>query len=346
MPVIELGNPQLLLLAPLFIALTIMFHYFSQKIKRSLEIFHYPPVPRLSRIAAKRGFRRSKWRGVSLALKLAIVILIVFSLTSPVLLTFSEVSEKVEVPIVMEKDLEGQIILAIDVSASMGIKDVPPMRLEVAKQILTEFVQNSSSKVGFGVVAFESEIRKALPVTGNRSEVLSTIENLTQTEGLPCLEELTDIGHGLQTSIDLLTPFVSSNRTSAIILVSDGFANYGYPDPFQSVFQATARAKSSAIPIYALRIAKLGQDTNDELMKQIATDTGGKYIDSMTSADLRQALDTIGKYYVPTHEWSSEVQIKTTIPTKSDLGAVLMLVASAFIIGLWVGNYKHYRTSF
>lgn len=342
----ELGNPQLLLLAPLFIALTIICHYFAQKIKRSLETFHYPPVPRLSKIAAKHGLRRSKWRGVSLALKLAIIILITFSLANPVLLTFSEVSEKVQVPIVMEKDLKGQIILAIDVSASMGIKDVDPMRLEAAKKMLVQFVQNSSSKVGFGVVAFENEIRKVLPVTGNRTEVVSTIENLTQVEGLPCLEELTDIGHGLQTSIDLLTPFSSSNKTSAIILVSDGFANYGYPDPFQSVFSATARAKTLGIPIYAVRIARLGQDTNDELMKKIASDTDGKFMDSMTSAELGQVLDTIGKYYVPTHEWNSEVEIKTTIPVESDLGVVLMLIASAFVLTLWVGNYRHYKTSF
>lgn len=283
---------------------------------------------------------------MSLAAKLVIIILITFSLAKPTLLNFNEISEKVEVPIVMEKDLEGQIVLVIDVSASMGIKDVLPMRLEAAKAMLLEFIHNASSKVRFGVVAFEYEIRTAVPVTENRSQVVSAIENLTQVEGLPCLEELTDIGYGLQTSVDLLTPYASSNRTSAIILVSDGFANYGYPDPFQSVFQATARAKSAGIPIYAVRIARLGQDTNDELMKAIAWETDAKFLDSMDATELGQVLDTIGKYYVPTHEWTSEVEMTTTVPVRSDLGVVLMFVASAFVLALWIGNYRHYKTSF
>lgn len=346
MPLIELGSPELLLLAPLFITLTLIGHYFAHRIKRSLEVFHFPPVQRLSKIATKHGVRRSRWRGVSLAVKLIIIILITFSLANPTLLAFDEISEKVEVPIVMEKDLEGQIVLAIDVSASMGIKDVAPMRLEAAKTMLVEFIHNASSKVRFGVVAFDYEIKTAVPVTENMSQVVSAIENLTQVEGLPCLEELTDIGYGLQASVDLLTPYASSNRTSAIILVSDGFANYGYPDPYQSVFGAVARAKSYGVPIYTVRIARLGQDSNDELMKRIAYDTDAKFLDSMDSAELRQVLDTIGKYYVPTHEWTSEVEMKMTIPVKSDLGVVVMFIASALVVALWIGNYRHYKTSF
>lgn len=346
MALIELGSSELLLLLPLLITLTLIGHYFAQKIKRSLEVFHYPPIQRLGRIVAKKGVRRSRWRGVSLALKLAIIVLLSFSLANPTLLTFSEVSDTVEVPMVMEKDVAGQIILAIDTSASMGLSDVSPQRLEAAKSTLVGFVQNASANVRFGVVAFEREIRNALSITGDRNEVLFTIRNLTQVEGLPCLEEFTDIGLGLQASVNLLTPFTSSNKTSAIILVSDGFANYGYPSPLDSVFQGITRANSLGVPIYALHIAKLGQDSNDELMRQIASEAHGKYMDSTTSSELKSVLDIVGKYYVPTHEWSSEVEIKTTIPSRAELGFMLMFVASAFILALWIGNYKHYKTSF
>lgn len=346
MALIELGNPELLLLAPLFVTLTLIGHYFAQRIKRSLEVFHFPPVKRLSRIAVKQGLRRSKWRGISLALKLVIIVLITFSLAGPTLLTFGEITDRVEVPIVMEKDLAGQVILAVDASPSMGLKDVSPQRLEAAKSILVEFVQNSSAKVRFGVVAFEREIRKTLAITANKSSVVEVIENLTQAEGLPCLEEFTDIGYGLQTSVDLLTPYASSNRSSAIILVSDGFANYGYPNPLESVFKATTRAKNIGVPVYALHIARLGQDSNDELMRQIASETDGKFMDSSSSAELRSVLDLVGKYYVPTHEWSSEVEIKTTIPVRTELGFLLMFVASGFVLALWVGNYRHYKTAF
>lgn len=346
MALIELGSPELLFLSPLFIALTLMGHYFAQKIKRSLEVFHYPPVKRLSRVVVKKGLRRSQWRGTSLALKLVIIVLITFSLANPVFISLGEISEKVEVPVVMEKDLAGQIILAIDVSPSMGIRDVSPSRLDASKNILVEFVENSSENVGVAVVSFESEIRNTFAVTGDKSKVVSAIEDLVVSESLPCLEERTDIGYGLQTCLNLLTPSVSSNKSSAIILVSDGFANYGFPDPFESVFRATARAKNLNVPIYALHIGRMGQDSNDELMRQIADETKGKFMNSTSSEELRDVFNVIGKYYVPAHEWSSLVEIKTTIPVKTELRLVLMVVAAGFVVALWIGNYRHYKTSF
>lgn len=346
MALIELGRPELILLSPLFITLTLISHYFAKKIKRSLEVFHYPPVPRLARMAMKKGVRRSTWRSVSLALKLITVLLITFSLADPTVFTFREISETMDVPMVMKKDVIGEIILALDVSASMGIRDVFPSRLEAAKNMLIEFIQNSSENVRFGVVAFDSEIQDSVFLTEDKSKVVSAIENLPVPEGLPCLEEFTDIGTGLQTSVDLLAFQASSNRSRAIILVSDGYANYGFPNPIESVFQAVGRANTLGIPIYTLHIARMGQDSNRELMRSIANEAKGKFMDSTSIEELRNILDIIGKYYVPTHEWSAKVEVKTTVPNQTELGFILMFGAAAFVLALWIGNYKHYKTSF
>ncbi len=343
---IEFGKPELILLAPLFITLTLVGHYFAQRLKRSLEVFHYPPVQRLTRIAVKKGVQRSPWRTISLALKLILIMLITLSLANPTLLTFSEISETMDVPVVTEKDVTGEIILAIDRSASMGLHDVLPSRLEAIKSILAKFVLNASESVRFGVVTFDRDIRSALPLTDDKNRVVSTIGNLTAAEGLPCLEEFTDIGCGLQTSVDFLTPYTSSNKSNAIILISDGFANYGYPNPLESVFQAVQKANNIGASICALHIARLGQDSNDELMKRIADETNGKFMDSTSVEELQDVLDIVGKYYVPTQEWSSKVEIKTTIPIRTDLGFMLMFGATALVLALWIGNYKHYKTSF
>lgn len=343
---IEFGKPELILLAPLFITLTLVGHYFAQRLKRSLEVFHYPPVQRLTRIAVKKGVQRSPWRTVSLALKLILIMLITLSLANPVLITFSEISETMDVPVVTEKDVTGEIILAIDRSASMGLRDVFPSRLEASKNILVKFVLNASESVRFGVVVFDREVKDALPVTSDKNRVASTIGNLTVAEGLPCLEEFTDIGRGLQTSVDLLTPYTSSNKSNAIILISDGFANYGYPNPIESVFQAVQKANNIEASICALHIARLGQDSNDELMKRIADETNGKFMDSASVEELKDVLDIVGKYYVPTHEWSSKIEIKTTIPVRTELGFMLMFGVTVLVLALWTGNYKHYRTSF
>lgn len=346
MALIELGSPELLLLAPLFVTLTVIGHYFAHRIKTSLEVFHYPPLQRLSRLIMRKGARKVLWRGASLALKLTIVALMTFSLSDPILLTFNEVSETVEVPMVTKNDIAGQIILAVDVSGSMGLQDVYPSRLGATKSILVEFVENASEESRFGIVAFEREIVNTVPVTSDKNEILSMIRNLTAAEVLPCLEEFTDIGEGLQASLSFLTPYASLNKSSAVILVSDGFANYGYPNPFASVFQATDRAKDLGIPVHALFIAGIGQDSNDELMREVADETQGRFMDSSSLEELRNVLNIMGKYYVPTHEWSSKVELKTTIPIRTELGSMLMLAATAVIFALWVGNYRHYKTSF
>lgn len=343
---IEFARAELLLLAPFFLALTLLAHFFAQKIKRSLEVFHYPPTRRLIRLAVKKGAQRRSWRGVNLALKIIIVVLITFTLANPFYTAFSETSQTVDVPVVEEKDLMGGIILAVDVSGSMGLTDVVPTRLETAKTILNEFVRNASDKVRFGIVTFDSTIRDSLALTDDKNQVTSMITKQTVAEALPCLEELTDIGEGLQTSLDLLTPYASSDKSYAIILMSDGFANYGYPNPLTSVAQALNRARQMKIPVFALHTARMGQDSNPELMRIIADETQGEFMDSTNAQELRNVLDIVGRYHTPTNPWSAKVEIKTTIPSRTELTPFLMLAITAIILVLWAGNYRHYKTSF
>ena len=343
---IEFARLEVILLVPFFIALTLMGHYFAEKIKRSLEVFHYPPVWRLIRTATRKGIQKHSWRGISLTLKIALIILITFSLAGPTLSTVSEVTQTVDIPIVEEKDIVGGILLVIDVSSSMGFGDVSPSRLEAARNLLIEFVKNSSEKVRFGVVAFDHTIRESLPLTENSENVVSVLERLHPSARLPCLEEASDIGLGLQTAVSLLSPYDSSNSTYVVILISDGFANYGYPDPLTSVSTATKEAVSEKVPIYSLHVAKMGLDSNPELLQWIAEETNGKFMGSTSFEELRDVVDTLMKYHTPTCAWSTTVEIKTTIPHRTELGHILMYGAAIVIISLWVGNYKHYRTCF
>jgi len=343
---LEFTTPILILLLPLFIALTFMGHYFAQKIKRGLEVFHYPPLRRLTKISAQKSIVKQSWRGISLALKMSIILLIAFSLAGPVLLTTNEISRTVEVPMIEEKDLVGGVVFAIDVSSSMGFGDVSPSRLEATKTLLAQFVQNSSEKVRFGVQAFDSGIRKSLPLIQDKQQVISVLQGLKQSEVLPCLEEYTDIGYGIQTSVDLLTPYVSTSNPFAVILISDGYANYGYPDPLNSVKNAVEEAVKAKVQIYTIHVAKMGLDSNPGLLQSIANNTGGKFMESTNYEELQKALDVLSKYHTPTSTWNAKVEIKTTVPQKADLGYILLIGAVACIIFLWVGNYKHYKTWF
>ena len=343
---IEFTTPTLILFLPLFIALTFMGHYFAQKIKRGLEVFHYPPLRRLAKISAQKSTLKQSWRGISLALKMSIVILIAFSLAGPVLLTTTEASRTVEVPMVQEKDLVGGIVVVVDVSSSMGFGDVAPSRFEAARSLLEQFVQNASGQVRFGVVAFDSEIKESLPLTQDKQQVSAALQNLNLSEVLPCLEEYTDIGYGLDTAVNMLAPYSSVGNSYPIILISDGYANYGYPDPLASVNNAVGDAINAKVPIYTVHVANVGLDSNPALLQTIANETGGKFFDSTNYDELQKVLDVLGKYETPTSTWNAQVDIKTTIPEKEDLGNILMIGAVACIALLWLGNYRHYKTWF
>lgn len=342
---IDFATPELVLLLPFFIALTLMSHYFAQKIKRGLEVFHYPPLGRLIRISTQKGGARQAWRGISLALKIAIIVLITFSLAGPILLTATEITRKVDVPMVEEKDIVGGIVFAVDVSSSMGFRDVTPSRLEATKDLLVKFVMNSSETVRFGVVAFEAGIRKSLPLTQDKQQAISTLKGLRESEALPCLEERTDIGYAIEAAVNMLN-YTSSNGAYAIILISDGYANYGYPDPLTSVENAVGDAVNARVPIYAVHVAKMGLDSNPGLLQSIANETGGKFMEATDYQELQNALEVLAKYHTPTATWSAEVEIKTAVPQQTDLGPVLMLGAIVGLVFLWIGNYKHYKTWF
>jgi Ca-activated chloride channel family protein len=344
---IEFTTPILILLLPLFIALTFMGHYFAQKIKRGLEVFHYPPLRRLTKISAQKSLAKQSWRGISLALKMSIIVLIAFSLAGPVLITASEISRTVEVPMVEEKDLVGGIVLVVDASSSMGFGDVLPTRLEAAKNLLVQFVQNASGKVRFGVVAFDADVRDLLPLTEDKQQILPVIRGLNRSEiRVPCLEEYTDIGYGIQTAVDMLVPYVASNNPYAIVLISDGYTNYGYPDPLTSVRTAVREAVNAKVQIFTVHIAKMGLDSNPELLQSVANETGGKFMESTNYEELQKAFDALSKYHTPTNTWNAKVEIKTTIPQRADLGHVLMIGAVACVFLLWIGNYRHYKTWF
>jgi len=343
---IEFVNPELILLVPFFVALTLMSHYFSQKIKRSLEVFHYPPAHRLIRIATKKGVRRRSWAGISLALKISLIILLAFSLAGPSYLGVTELSKTVEIPMIEEKDIVGGVILAIDTSPSMGLIDITPSRLEAVKSLFMDFVRNSSEKVGFGIIAFDAEIKNSLSLTENKEEVISVLEELRPTEALPCLEEFTDIGYGLHTALNLLALDTSSNDTYAVVLITDGFTNYGYPDPFTSVSKAIEEAVNRRIPVYTVHVARIGTSSNPELLEWIAEETNGRFMESTSIEELGNVVDALSKYYLPTKVWSTKVDIKTTITQRMELGHILMFGAVMVILLLWIGNYKNYKTWF
>ncbi|WP_462254116.1 vWA domain-containing protein [Ferruginibacter sp.] len=176
------------------------------------------------------------------------------------------------------------IILCIDVSGSMTAQDLKPNRLEAAKAVAADFV-NKRTTDRIGVVIFAGESFTQCPITTDHGVLLTAIENIHN--GL--LEDGTAIGSGLSTSVDRIRN--SKGKSKVIILLTDGENNGGLIDP------KTAKeiAKAFAVKVYTIGVGTDGYapqpfntplgvqmqnvkvTIDEKLMKEIASETGGKY---------------------------------------------------------------------
>lgn len=202
-----------------------------------------------------------------------------------------------------EQNAEGEgvdIILCIDVSGSMTAQDLKPNRLEAAKNVAIDFV-NKRQTDRIGVVIFSGESFTQCPLTTDHPVIISAIENIHN--GL--LEDGTAIGSGLGTGVDRLRS--SKSKSKVIILLTDGENNGGLIDP------ETAKeiAKAFQIKVHTIGIgtdgfAPLPVNTpmgtviqndkvsiDEKLLKEIATETGGKYYRAKDNADLSGIYDEI-----------------------------------------------------
>jgi Ca-activated chloride channel family protein len=109
-----------------------------------------------------------------------------------------------------------EVVLALDVSASMDVRDVPPSRLEEARrEALAVLERLGGSKVG--VVAFAGDAARLCPLTMDRSAARLVLESLSSTT---LSEPGTDLGRGLKAAVRLLP--AKSRGQRAIVIWTDG----------------------------------------------------------------------------------------------------------------------------
>jgi Ca-activated chloride channel family protein len=186
-----------------------------------------------------------------------------------------------------EQNAQGEgvdIVLCIDVSGSMTAQDLSPNRLEAAKAVAIDFI-NKRVADRMAVVIFSGESFTQCPLTTDHAALISAVENIHN--GL--LEDGTSIGSGLGTSVDRLR--TSATKSKVIILLTDGENNGGLIDP------QTAKeiAKAFGIKVYTIGVGTDGfakepvstplgivmqeekVSIDEKLLKDIASETGGKY---------------------------------------------------------------------
>jgi Ca-activated chloride channel family protein len=136
------------------------------------------------------------------------------------------------------------IIVVIDTSQSMAATDVPPTRLDAAKQAALTFVKALPQQYNVSVVSLSGNPAVVLPPTTDRVQAQQAINSLK-------LADSTAVGESVYTALNALQLAPkgtdSSPAPGAIVLLSDGQNTAG-----RSPAQAAAAAKKEDVPIYTI----------------------------------------------------------------------------------------------
>ncbi len=194
------------------------------------------------------------------------------------------------------------IMLCIDISGSMLAQDFTPNRIEAAKNVASNFIDNRPTD-RIGLVIFSGESFTMCPLTTDHQVLKSQLNNVQS--GL--LEDGTAIGSGLATGVDRLRS--SPSKSKVIILLTDGENNGGLIDPNT----AKEIAKSMGVRVYTVGVGTEGvapvpvQTANgivmqhekinidEKLLTQIANETGGKYYRAKDDSSLKNIYSEIDK---------------------------------------------------
>jgi len=197
------------------------------------------------------------------------------------------------------------IVMAIDVSASMLAKDLKPNRLEALKNVAAEFIKGRPND-RIGLVEYAGESYTKTPITTDKSIILRSLNDIKYNT---LIEGGTAIGMGLATSVNRLKD--SKAKSKVIILLTDGVNNSGSINPDI----ASELAKEYGIKTYTIGLGTNGMalspvhlrpngtiqygnvkvEIDEELLKSIATATGGKYFRATNNRKLEQIYNEINK---------------------------------------------------
>ncbi len=204
---------------------------------------------------------------------------------------------------VSKVDTEGiDIVLAMDVSTSMLARDFTPDRLSASKDIAIEFIaQRPSDRMG--IVVFAGESYTQCPLTTDRA----TLINLMKEVQTDLIEDGTAIGNGLATAVARMADSDSPSRV--VILLTDGVNNSGEIAPLT----AAQIAKDYGIKVYTIGVGANGTapypvvtpwgvelrdvrvEIDEDLLKNIASATGGRYFRATDNTKLAEIYAEIGR---------------------------------------------------
>ncbi|GAA1500522.1 hypothetical protein GCM10009827_006580 [Dactylosporangium maewongense] len=265
----------------------------------------------------------------------------VLFLVALTLLLLSVARPQAELPVARAA---GTVILAFDVSNSMGADDVAPTRLAAAQAAAIEFADAQPDSVSIGVVAFDEGALTTQQPSEDRAATTAAIKRLRVNGG-------TSLGQAILASLTVIAgkpatlpedgqpaPDLGYWGNATIVLLSDG-ENTGGPD----AVAAAQLAATAGVHIETVGVGTVDGTTvevdgfqvatslDEELLTEVAKTTTGSY----HRAENAEAL----------HDVYESLDLRLTVQTKpveltgaAAALAVLLLTIGGVLMTTWFGR--------
>ena len=238
------------------------------------------------------------------------------------------------------------IVVSLDVSLSMLAKDFKPNRIEVAKDVIIDFINNRPND-RIGLVIFGGEAFTQCPLTTDHK----VLKNMFLQIKAGMLDQGTAMGLGLADAVARIRD--SKAKSKVIILVSDGVNNIGEISPLT----AGELARTYGIRVYCIAVGSKGKalqpvaiyaqgeyeydyvdvDVDEKTMTEISNMTGGKCFRATDNESLREVYREIDKM-------EKNIISEKSFSNKAEHFLPLALAAAILLLLEFILRYTFFRS--
>lgn len=289
----------------LFLIIPLSLTWYILKLKKNEGDFNYSSIRLFENI---KPSLKIKFRHSLITLRLIAFVLIILALARPQ----SRSSWQ-------NKSTEGiDIIISMDVSLSMLAKDFKPNRIEVAKEVILDFI-DARPNDRIGLIVFGGQAFTQCPLTSDHI----VLKNMFPKINAGILDQGTAIGLGLATAVSRIKE--SKAKSKVIIFISDGVNNVGEISPIN----AGELAKIYGIKVYCIGVGTRGKalqpvamyaqgeyqydyvdvEIDEDVMKKISNLSGGKYFRATNKnslIEIYQEIDVLEKSIINEKNFSNK----------------------------------------
>ncbi len=234
------------------------------------------------------------------------------------------------------------IVISLDLSKSMEQTDFTPSRIEKSKELLKQFIDDRDSD-RISLVVFGGEAYTKVPLTFDHNVLKTVISEIT-TDDITS-NNRTAIGMGLGVALNRVKN--STAKSKIIILMTDGENNSGTMSPTG----AAKLAKDLGIKVYTIGIGARelvvpgffgnryikNNELDENLLKRIASETGGQYFRASNSEEFRQIFKEIDKLE------KTKIDSRNRFDITEYFENILKVAMTLFLIGVFFEFFKYIR---